>query len=233
MSTRNGPLFTLLAGAVLGGGLLAASMIAASPSEPEAAAPAADATESTPTPAAETPQPESSPTPATPQVDPTQADEPEPVTYVGYVDGGGASVAVIVTGDDAIAYVCDGAAVEAWLEGSAANGDLDLSGANGSLTGSYDGASATGETTAGDQSWTFTIAEVAAPEGLYRFADTVAGGADVVAGWIVLPDGTQIGAVTSDGVTGPAPELDPASGTAILEGETVTAVRQGGEGEGS
>lgn len=228
MTTRNGPLLTLLAGAVLGGGLLAASMIATPPAQESDAAPAADAT---PSPAAETqpPSPTPTPTPA-PAPEPTEAAEPEPVTYVGYVDGGGASVAVIITGDEAIAYVCDGASVEAWLEGSAVDGRLDLSGANGSLTGSYDDQGATGETSAGDRVWTFTIAEVAAPEGLYRFADTIAGGADVVAGWIVLPDGTQIGAITSDGVTRPAPQLDLATGTATVEGETITAQRQGEEG---
>lgn len=228
MTTRNGPLLTLLAGAVLGGGLLAASMIATPPAQESDAAPAADAT---PSPAAETqpPSPTPTPTPA-PAPEPTEAAEPEPVTYVGYVDGGGASVAVIITGDEAIAYVCDGASVEAWLEGSAVDGRLDLSGANGSLTGSYDDQGATGETSAGDRAWTFTIAEVAAPEGLYRFADTIAGGADVVAGWIVLPDGTQIGAITSDGVTRPAPQLDLATGTATVEGETITAQRQGEEG---
>jgi hypothetical protein len=228
MSGRNGPLFTLLAGAVLGGGLLVASMIATTPPEAEVA-PAADATESPPPSPAETRSPEPSPT-ASP-TEPAEESEPEPVTYVGYVDGGGASVAVIVTGDEAIAYVCDGAAVEAWLDGSAEGGRLDLTGPNGSLTGSYDEQGATGDVTAGEHSWTFAIAEVAAPEGLYRFADTVVGGADVVAGWIVLPDGTQVGAITSDGVTRPAPEIDLATGTAVVDGETVSPQRQGEGGE--
>jgi hypothetical protein len=231
MTTRNGPLLTLLAGAVLGGGLLVASMIATPPDQESDAVPAAD---STPEPVVETQQPTPTPTPEpTEEAEPVEEvaePSPEPVTYVGYVDGGGASVAVIVTGDEAIAYVCDGAAVEAWLEGGAEDGRLDLSGANGSLTGSYDAEGATGETSAGDRTWTFTIAEVAAPEGLYRFADTIAGGADVVAGWIVLPDGTQIGAITADGVTRPAPELDLATGTATVDGETITAERQGEEG---
>lgn len=233
MTTRNGPLLTLLSGAALGIGLLVASTIAASPPDDDVAS-AADTTQdpavSTETPRSE-PSPVSAPSPEEAEtVEPAEEVEPDPVTYVGYVDGGGASVAVIVTGDEAIAYVCDGASVEAWLDGSAEDGRLDLTGTNGTLTGAYDERGATGEATVGDHSWTFTIEEVAAPEGLYRFADTIAGEADVVAGWIVLPDGTQIGAVTSDGVTGPAPELDLATGTAVLDGETVEPQRQGEEG---
>lgn len=238
MTARNGPLLTLLAGAALGVGLLVASMVATSAPPVGDAAPADESTPSpvpdpaTPAPTA-TPEPTDEPTDEPAEDDAEGADdvEIEPVTYVGYVDGGGASVAVIVTGDEAIAYVCDGASVEAWLNGTAADGHLDLSGENGSLTGTYDAQTVTGETTVADISWTFTIAEVAAPEGLYRFADTIAGGADVVAGWIILPDGTQVGAVTSDGVTRPAPELDVATGTATVDGSTVTAERLGEDGE--
>ncbi|MFW6034456.1 MAG: hypothetical protein ACOC9R_04900 [bacterium] len=234
---RNGPLFTLLSGAVLGIGLLVAAMAATPDEEPAAAeaaaetSPGQDATPSpTPEPTAEPtaePTPEPTPEPSTPTA------EPEPVTYVGYVDGGGASVAVIVTGDEATAYVCDGASVEAWLSGSAEDGRLDLSGDRGSLTGTLDDQQATGEAIADDITWTFTIEEVAPPEGLYRFADTVAGGAEVVGGWIVLPDGTQVGAVNVDGETGPASEIDLDTGEVPVEGVVVTPERVTGELTGS
>jgi serine/threonine-protein kinase len=65
------------------------------------------------------------------------------------------------------------------------------------------------------------------PQGRYRIADTVVGGAEVVGGWIVLPDGTQIGAVNVDGETKPAEELDVATGQVTVEGELVTVERQG------
>lgn len=226
---RNGPLFTLLSGAVLGIGLLVAAMAATPDEDPTAAEAAAESTpgdDATPSP---TPEPTAEPTPeptAEPTPEPsTPADEPEPVTYVGYVDGGGASVAVIVTGDEAIAYVCDGASVEAWLSGSAEDGRLDLTGERGTLTGTLGDQQASGEAVADGITWTFTVEEVAPPEGLYRFADTIAGGAEVVGGWIVLPDGTQVGAVNVDGETGPASEIDLDTGEVSVEGVVVTPER--------
>jgi serine/threonine-protein kinase len=136
-------------------------------------------------------------------------------------------VAVIVTGDEAIAYLCDGNAVEAWLDGSAVDGQLELTGERGSLTGDFDDLQASGQATADDQSWTFTIEVVEPPEGLYRFADTIAGGAEVVGGWIVLPDGTQVGALTVDGQTQPAPALDVETGQVTIDGTAATPERLG------
>lgn len=235
---RRSPLLTLLAGGLLGVGLLAASVLA-TPVQPAGdAAAAADATESpeppdespaaddpvdAPEPQAGTepdatagPEPDESPEPA--------PDEPDPVTYVGYVDGGGASVALVVTGDEAVGYVCDGVAVEAWVSGPAVAGRLDLASDDGAtLTGTFDDAEATGETVAGDLSWTFTVEQVDPPEGLYRFADTIVGGAEVVGGWIVLPDGTQVGVVNVDGDPAPAEELDVGTGEVSVDGVTVTA----------
>ncbi|HEX6336186.1 MAG TPA: hypothetical protein VFZ85_04470 [Jiangellaceae bacterium] len=222
---RTGPLYTLLSGAVLGVGLVVAAMVA-TPDETAAddQEPLAEATETQP---AESPDPTPGPTPeSTTEPAPTPT-ESEAVTYVGYVDGGGASVAVITTGDEAIAYLCDGNDVEAWLDGSAVDGRLDLTGERGSLTGEYDQLQASGEATADDQTWTFTIEAVESPEGLYRFADTIAGGAEVVGGWIVLPDGTQVGAITLDGQTQPAPALDIDTGQVTIDGTLVAPERLG------
>jgi hypothetical protein len=221
---RNGPLVTLLAGGALGAGLLVASM-AATPEEP--AADAEPVVAETETPAAaptETEAAVETPEPTTPPPEP--AAPAEPVTYVGYIDGGGASVAVIVDGAEAIAYVCDGASREAWLTGTAAGGRVELTGDRGSLSAAYDGAVVEGETTVDGQTWTFTIAQVDPPEGLYRFADTVAGGAEVVGGWIVLPDGTQVGAVSVDGETRPAEPIDVGTGRVTIEGDVVQAELQ-------
>jgi hypothetical protein len=226
---RNGPLYTLLSGGVLGLGLLAAAMVA-TPDDDAAAGegPVPDATETTPA-VDPTPSPERTPEPTTQPAapSPTATEPAESVTYVGYVDGGGATVAVIVTGDEAIAYICDGNAVEAWLDGSAADDQLDLTGERGSLSGDFDEQQATGEATADNETWTFTIDAVDPPDGLYRFADTIAGGAEVVGGWIVLPDGSQVGAVNMDGETQPAPPLDVESGQVTIDGTVVEPERLG------
>jgi hypothetical protein len=215
---RKGPLLTLLGGGVLAAGLLVASINAASGQRDDAEPDLAGAGQETPSPASESPEPVDSPEPE---------EETEPVTYVGWVDGGGASVAIIIDGDEATAYVCDGVTVEAWLRGPAINGELVLTGDDGELIGSYDDTQATGRTVALGREWTFTIEEVAPPEGLYAFADTIVGGAEVDGGWIVLPDGTQIGVLTVDGQSGPAPELDLATGQVEIEGTTVTVERRG------
>ncbi len=227
---RNGPLYTLLSGGVLAVGLLIAAMVA-TPDETSAEAaaenpePAAEATE---TQAADQPTPETTVEPTTePAPTPTETEPAESVTYVGYVDGGGASVAVIVTSDEAIAYVCDGTAVEAWLDGSTEGNELDLTGDRGSVTGTFDDVTATGTATADEETWTFTIEAVDPPDGLYRFADTIAGGAEVVGGWIVLPDGSQVGALNVDGQTQPAPALDAESGQVTVDGTIVEPERLG------
>jgi serine/threonine-protein kinase len=225
---RNGPLYTLLSGGVLGVGLLVAAMVATSDeTAADDQAPLAEATE-TQTAEAPDPTPEPTPEPTTePAPSPTETEAAQAVTYVGYVDGDGASVAVIITGDEALAYLCDGNAVEAWLDGSAVDGQLELTGERGSLTGDFDDLQATGQAIADDQTWTFTIEAVEPPDGLYRFADTIAGGAEVVGGWIVLPDGTQVGALNVDGQTQPAPALDVESGQATVNGTVVTPERLG------
>jgi serine/threonine-protein kinase len=215
---RRSPLLTLLGGAVLAGGLLVAN--AAVTGDDLGSEPGGDLAEAGASPTAE-PEPAATPSPEPP---------PEPVTYVGAVDGGGASVAIVINGADATGYVCDGV-TEAWLTGAVEAGpragELDLRGERGDLTARLDGDSATGQVTADGRSWSFTIEQVAPPEGLYRVADTILGGAEVDGGWIVLPDGTQIGVLTVDGEAQPAPRLDPETGRVTIEGRPVTADRVG------
>jgi hypothetical protein len=234
--SRSHPLATLLTGGALAAGLLIASM-AATPEQPAADdeavpvvtdSPEPDETEPTAESDEDVDEPEPADTPDdTDEQTPPRDEAPEPVTYVGYVDGGGASVAVIVDGDEAIAYVCDGQSREAWLSGVAVDGQLELTGDRGSLSASYDDSIVEGEATVDGQAWTFSITQVDPPEGLYQFADTVAGGAEVVGGWIVLPDGSQVGAVNVDGETQPAEPLDVTTGQVTVEGEVVTAEFQG------
>jgi hypothetical protein len=227
---RKGPLLTLLGGGVLAGGLLVASVVAAGEQRDDVdpiAAGANGTAEPTPTTEA-TPTPEPTPTAGLSQDPeaPAAEEEPDPITYVGDVDGGGASVAIVLNGEEATAYVCDGE-IEAWLQGDASAGELALSGDGAELTATYDEDSAAGEVTALGEEWSFTVEQVDAPEGLYRVADTILGGAEVEGGWIVLPDGRQVGVLTVDGESASAPELDTDTGQVTVDGETVTADKVG------
>ncbi|WP_328615754.1 hypothetical protein OHS18_02540 [Amycolatopsis sp. NBC_00355] len=212
-----GPLFTLLAGVALAGGIGIANLATGTGVPPVAgaanAAGAPPTTQSTP----------AAPPPATQPA--KTVDAPARADYAGHVDGGGASVAVSVRDGHAIAYVCDGKKVEAWLQGVTVGGKLDLKGTKGaSLAGSYDAAAVTGSVTAGGKSWRFTAAPAKKPAGLYRATPKVKGkGAKV--GWIVQPDGSQVGILTTDDdqQSIAAPALDPAAGTATVDGAPVTA----------
>jgi hypothetical protein len=71
--------------------------------------------------------------------------------------------------------------------------------------------------------WGRTILrQVNPPRGLYRVADTI-DGAEVTGGWIVLPSGRQVGLLTVDGRSRPAPGLDPVTGRVTIGGHTLTA----------
>jgi len=141
-------------------------------------------------------------------------------TYAGKVDGRGASIAIAVRNGQAIAYVCDGAKLEAWMQGPAGDGQLALTGKNGAtVTGRHDGATATGTAVAGGRTFTFTVKMVQAPAGLYRIADKVADAA-VNGGWIIA-DGEQTGTLTVNGVTTAAPPLNTDTGETTVNGVVV------------
>ena len=210
-----GPLFTLLAGVVLAGGIGITNLATGTGATPVAGAANAAGAPATSEPPKTAP-PKTSEAP--------KADAPARADYAGRADGGGASVAVSVRDGHAIAYVCDGKKVEAWLQGVTVGGKLDLKGPKGaSLAGSYDTAAVTGSVTAGGTTWRFTAAPAKKPAGLYRAAPKVKGKASKV-GWIVQPDGSQVGILTTDdGQSAAAPALDPAAGTATVDGAPVTA----------
>lgn len=214
-----GPLFTLLAGVVLAGGIGAVTAATGTGVAPVAgAANAASVASSSPptTPAA--------PKTDAPRTEAPKADAPARADYAGRVTGGGASVAVSVRDGHAIAYVCDGKKVEAWLQGVTVGGKLDLRGAkNASLTGSFDAATVTGSVTALGKTWQFTAPTAKKPAGLYRAAPTVKGKQAKV-GWIVQPDGSQVGILTTGEDSAAAPALNFAGGvTATVDGAPVTA----------
>ncbi len=223
---RNTPLITLLTGAALGVILLVASMFATPSKAPAGySAPATSA----PASAAATPSPASpSPASASPTA-PAVVSAPTRADYAGHVQGGGASIAISIHGGRAIAYVCNGSAIEAWYKGTATGGVLIMTGKNHArLSAIYDFGKVTGDVLAHGTDYRFAVAEVHKPSGLYQAIASVRG-ATIKAGWIVLPDGTQVGSLepNSDAAAPSAirgPVLDVAAGTA-QEGSTVLSAK--------
>jgi hypothetical protein len=139
--------------------------------------------------------------------------------FAGRTGGREATLAIAVKGGRAAAYVCDGRRVEAWLTGTQTAGRLTLRSRSGErLAGTLAGTTVTGTVTLHGRTLRFTIGRAGPPAGLYRAR--TANKATI--GWIVLPDGSQVG-IDNDGTPVPAPPLDPQSGTATVDGSTVTA----------
>jgi serine/threonine-protein kinase len=217
-------LLTLLAGAATAAVLVGLSMNASSHS---AQRKADQLTNAAPAPVRSpeaSPSPEVSPSPESPPAAPSAPPAAAaPRAYTSRVDGGKATVAIVVNGEKAIAYLCDGSKIEAWLSGKAAGAKLELTGDGGaSLSAELGGGKASGSAKAAGRSYTFAAPLAKAPGGLYRVAKRIRG-AKIVGGWIVLADGTQVGILTRDGAPTPAPRLDPATGTATAGGDTLTA----------
>ncbi|MFI5585673.1 hypothetical protein ACIA5G_11615 [Amycolatopsis sp. NPDC051758] len=211
-----GPLFTLLAGVVLAGGIGIVNLATGTGVAPVTGA--ASAVGAASTTAAAPPS-----TSAAPKQEAPVAAAPARADYAGRVTGGGASVAVSVRDGHAIAYVCDGKKVEAWLQGVTVGGKLDLKGAkNASLTGSFDANAVSGTVTAAGKTYQFSAPTAKKPAGLYRATPAVKGKAGKV-GWIVQPDGSQVGILTTGEESVAAPALDAAAGTATVDGAPVTA----------
>jgi hypothetical protein len=142
-------------------------------------------------------------------------------TYAGKVQGGSASVAVSVKGDNAIAYFCDGSKIEAWVKGSVED-TLSLKGKKGAaLDAEYAKGKLSGTVKAGGKKWVFSLKSVKAPSGLYRAAGNVRN-AKVVGGWIIA-EGSQVGMINSDGVETPAPPINLSTGKVSINGTAVRA----------
>jgi serine/threonine-protein kinase len=140
---------------------------------------------------------------------------------VGHTADGGASVAVAVKAGRAVAYVCDGRRVEAWLQGSAADGTLSLQGSSGAtLTGSLADIDLAGTVTVDGAPRQFTAAPATPPAGLYRANAANRGLLDRI-GWIVQPDGSTVGLRDRGGSVEPAPPLDPSTPSVVLDGDRV------------
>jgi hypothetical protein len=145
---------------------------------------------------------------------------PHKVVYAGRTKDGSVAVAVAVLGNQAAAYLCDGRTREAWLRGGVAQGNLSVRSRTGyELTAALHGTRLQGTLRFDSRVWRFEIPEAKPPAGIYR-----ARSSGTTIGWIVLPDGTQVGvAGTTGGATSAAPPLDPGSGTTKLNGSQVSA----------
>jgi hypothetical protein len=219
--THRSPLVTLLglviAFAIMFGVNLASSeprgSYAASPS---ASAPATAATSPAgPTSAA----PSSEPPSRSPSASETEEVEkfPNKVVYAGRTDDDSAAIAVAILGDKAAAYLCDGQDVESWLRGTVKGEEISLTSKKGAalearlVRGVLDG-----KIEVADDELHFTIKEAKPPAGLYR-----ARGTKTTIGWIILPDGSQVGVQTSGEESAPAPKLDPDNPEVTVDGESL------------
>ncbi|MFD6755878.1 hypothetical protein [Micromonospora gifhornensis] len=244
------PLLTLLSGAVTAAVLFTMSAQASPPrtqptgenAPPAVAAPSqdeADVDDEAPV-DDEQPDPENS---RQPGVSPPDEPEESPddvdadsveQNWIGQLENG-ATIAITVSGGKAEAYVCDGRSMELWLSGTVRDGKIELTGKDAKLTGIIRGDSASGEMIVGVRRWKFTArpdsetadeAETKSGAGtapaIYRATDEIRK-AGIDGGWIMLPDGTQIGIVTWNGKPIPAPPLDPAFNSTVVNGVTIVA----------
>jgi hypothetical protein len=159
--------------------------------------------------AAETP-----PGQATPAPEEARDQTPRKADYAGRAKGSRALVAISIRKGRVVAYFCDGRH-EAWLKGAAQDERLALTGAKGAeLAGSIAEGRATGTVRLPSGEWEFVAPAVVKPSGLYR-ASALVRGARIRGGWIVLPDGSQVGVLAVNGVPSAAPPLIPGRDVAV------------------
>lgn len=212
-----GPLVTLSAVAVLGAGLMFANIS-------QEQAPVV-----TGTPVAAPPQTTAitaSPAPASPSF-PAKAD------YVGKITTakGVITLDIAIEGDKAVAYACDGSAIESWMRGPALNGTVSLTSKDktGRLEGRLDGTAVVGTLWIGAKKWDFTAQPAQSPAGLYVYEQDGVRGS-----WIVDASGKATGVLRrDDGSTAPAPGLAIGVDYAntVIDGNTVIAQRVEGSSD--
>ncbi|WP_067573829.1 hypothetical protein [Nocardia acidivorans] len=211
---RAGPLLTLAAAAALGLGLLITD-IATDPTDEPAAPGTTTSSSIAAQPPSGAPQPSAAggrsssaaPGSTTPNPSDSAATFPAQADYVAVIPARPRTItlSITVTGKQAVAYACDGAAVESWLRGAADAGRMALTGKDSELQAGLTGDSLTGTLTLDKRVLDFTAAPVRAPAGIYRAQS--ANGRD---SWIVRPDGSVTGVRRQpNGTTVPAPDLVP------------------------
>ena len=152
------------------------------------------------------------------------ASESVRAVYAGRSSGNEVALAVDTDGGKATAYVCNGKTIEAWLQGSVKGNQVTLSGKNGaSLTGTMSGLAMFGTVTPkAGVSFPFSAGLAPRPAGVFQ-ARIAVGRLATRIGWVVLPDGTQLGVAVSGTTLSPAPALDLGDNSFVLDGTSFTA----------
>ena len=224
--THRSPLVTLLGLVGLFAIMFGVNLASSAPrdsytgSPSPAASPTAAATSpADPTSAPPTSEPPSpTPSPTQTATEDTDAERfPNKVVYAGRTEDDSAAIAVAVLGNRAAAYLCDGDNVEAWFRGTVRGDEISLTSRRGaSLEAKLVHGALEGKIELGNQEWDFLINEAEPPAGLYR-----ARGSKTTIGWIILPDGSQVGIQTTGEESAPAPRLDPDNPEVTVDGESL------------
>jgi hypothetical protein len=222
--THRSPLVTLLGLVVAFAIMFGVNMASSAPRDSYGASPspAPSATAAVPSRADQTSAaPTSEPPSPTPPPSPSETEEvekfPNKVVYAGRTDDDSAAIAVAILGDQAAAYLCDGRDVESWLRGTVKGDEISLTSKKGaSLEARLVHGALEGKIEVADKALHFIINEAKPPAGLYR-----ARGAKTTIGWIILPDGSQVGIQTTGEESTPAPELDPGNPQVAVDGESL------------
>jgi len=150
--------------------------------------------------------------------------------YTGRSSGNEVALAIATEGRKAVAYVCNGQTIEAWLQGSVNGNQVTLAGKNGtSLTGSLSGLALFGTVTpAAGLNFPFSAELSPRPAGVYQARITVNGLATRI-GWTVLPDGTQLGVAVAGQARQPAPPLNLGTNSFTLDGGSFKAAPVAGQ----
>jgi hypothetical protein len=222
--THRSPLVTLLGLVALFAIMFGVNLASSAPrdsytgSPSPAASPSAAATSPADPPSApatsEPPSPTPSPSPTA--TENTEAEKfPNKVVYAGRTDDDSAAIAVAVLGNRAAAYLCDGKDIEAWFRGTVEGDEISLTSKGGAaLEAKLIHGGLEGKIELAGEELTFTIGQAEPPAGLYR-----ARGSKTTIGWIILPDGSQVGIQTTGEESTPAPELDPDNPEVTVDGE--------------
>ena len=228
--THRSPLVTLIGLVAAFAIMFGVNLASSAPRDSYAGGASPSAAASTP-PVASEPTPSVEPTPTvaaatpTPTASQNASDFPNRIVYAGYADDDSTAIAVAILGTRAAAYLCDGSNVEAWLRGTVDGDEITLTGKRGArLEAELDDDTLEGTIEVNDEKLDFAIREAKSPAGLYR-----AKGSKTTIGWIVLPNGSQVGIQTTGEESSPAPELDPANPEVTVDGEQLSGEAVSGD----
>ena len=146
--------------------------------------------------------------------------------FTGRTSDNAITLAVGIKNGRAAGYLCDGSKVEAWLEGDVTGEKVTLRGRDPStvVEATVSEQGLFGTITVAGANRPFAAKLATGPAGLYQSKRVLNGIASRI-GWIVLPDGTQVGIRNENGVRTPAPRLDPATAVAVDGGTSIPAER--------